>query len=140
MPYNPKPVLVSMTSFGLIGAAVVVGCRSGGTETDTTTSAHRVDRQIARGADVFANTCAKCHGQNAGGSTRAPALVGEGALSQFATASDLAQFVTENMPADNPGSLETSEYWAVLAFALNANGIELTAPVDQESAPTIELR
>jgi len=44
---------------------------------------------------------------------------------QFKTVADVADFVVKNMPADSPGSLQPEQYWAILAFDLKANGIDL---------------
>jgi hypothetical protein len=44
---------------------------------------------------------------------------------QFKTVSDVATFTVQTMPARKPGSLQPDEYWAILAFDLKANGIDL---------------
>ena len=44
-----------------------------------------------------------------------------------------------NMPADAPGSLTAGEYWAVLAFALSANGITLEEPLTPELAAELTI-
>lgn len=96
------------------------------------------------GQRLYAENCAKCHGNNGEGKMsasgmRAPALVGiaNGALplqppegskyrkTEFRTVADVYDFVSHNMPPDNPGSLSSGEYWAILAFDLKANGIDL---------------
>jgi cytochrome c len=83
--------------------------------------------------------CASCHGASGEGGKEAPRVVGvnQGALpldpppgakfrkNQFHTAADIASFVVKNMPADAPGSLSEPQYWAILAFDLKANGVEL---------------
>jgi hypothetical protein len=43
------------------------------------------------------------------------------------------------MPAKNPGSLKAEEYWAILAFDLKANGVDLKQPVDEKVAAGIVL-
>jgi len=106
---------------------------------------------IARGQTLYAAHCADCHGAGGEGTKDGPAVVGKGALpmnppsgarmreSEFRTALDVAQFVVKNMPGDDAGSLEAEEYWAILAFALHANGVASSAPVDAESAAKIVL-
>lgn len=105
------------------------------------------DEQVARGASLFGMHCAHCHGADGrGGINEAPPLVGldEGALpleprpgavrdTRFVTVGDIAAFAAVNMPADAPGTLEVDEYYAVLAFALFANGIEL----EEELTPAL---
>ncbi|MGF1465314.1 MAG: c-type cytochrome [Sandaracinaceae bacterium] len=92
--------------------------------------------QVERGAALYADNCARCHGAMGEGTELAPRLVGldEGALpldprptqtlrtTQFVTALDVGTFAAANMPFDDPGSLELDEYLAILAFALFANG------------------
>jgi S-disulfanyl-L-cysteine oxidoreductase SoxD len=94
--------------------------------------------QVAVGQRLYGENCASCHG--AGGEGKAaPRVVGlkQGALpldpppgakarkTQFKTVADVADFTVRTMPADHPGSLEAEQYWAILAFDLKANGIDL---------------
>ena len=60
--------------------------------------------------------------------------------SQFVTVADVAEFAVENMPGDAPGSLSEEEYWAVLAFDLMANGIDLCdEKLDAELAASLVI-
>jgi cytochrome c len=108
--------------------------------------------QVQRGADVFADNCAKCHGKSGQGSKKAPALAGSGALpvnprpeskrkTQFHTAMDVAAFVKSNMPpeAEDRAELTEAMYWDVLAFALSANGVKREQPVGSHNAAQIQL-
>lgn len=109
--------------------------------------------QAARGAELFGVHCAHCHGSAGQGTEDAPRLVGldEGALpleprpeaefrtTRFETVGDIAAFASVNMPADNPGSLEIDEYFAILAFALSANGIVLEDELTPEVADTLVI-
>jgi cytochrome c len=94
--------------------------------------------QVALGQKLYGEYCASCHG--AGGEGKdAPRVVGlkQGALpldpppgakarkTQFRTVADVADFAVRTMPADHPGSLQAEQYWAILAFDLKANGIDL---------------
>lgn len=111
------------------------------------------EEQAARGAVHFGRYCARCHGDSGQGTDRAPRLVGleEGALpldppatrkvrkEQFVTVADVANFAVANMPPDDPGSLSTEQYLAVLAFDLQANGITLEQPLDLELAETLTI-
>jgi len=93
--------------------------------------------QVALGTEVFGAHCAKCHGDSGQGTATAPPLVGPDALpldpptgakvrkSQFVTVADVAEFAVKYMPGDAPGTLSEEEYFAVLAFDLMANGIDL---------------
>ena len=114
------------------------------------------DSQIAYGVKVYTNNCAKCHGDSGQGTSKAPLLVGDGAFEDYHSAMDVAVFVTKNMPPKQSRSVPTSErdfwhikkqstkledheYWAVLAFALSANGVELSEPVGPNNASEIIL-
>jgi cytochrome c len=108
--------------------------------------------QIAHGAEVFTNSCASCHGDAGQGTRKGPALVGEGVLtkvapagsdrkSEFHTAMDIAVFATQNMPPNekNRSQIAERDYWAVLAFALSANGVDLNEPVGPDNAAAIVI-
>ncbi|HKP58281.1 MAG TPA: c-type cytochrome [Polyangiales bacterium] len=109
--------------------------------------------QVELGMDVYVDHCAKCHGDAGQGTDKAPRVVGlnEGALpldppasrqkrkEQFVTVADVANFVVANMPGDDPGSLSTEEYLAVLAFDLKANGITLDKKLTLDLAETLKI-
>lgn len=57
----------------------------------------------------------------------------------FVTVADVAGFVVATMPPDAPGSLPEGDYWAVLAFDLHANGIDLEAPLTPEVAQGLKI-
>ena len=109
-----------------------------------------VGTQIDDGAKLYGAHCASCHG-DAGQGASAPALVGAGALpgdapegrqhrtGAFATVADIHAFVTATMPPGDPGVLTAEDAWAILAFDLSANGIELDAPLGPTAAATIEI-
>ncbi len=109
-------------------------------------------QQLARGAEVFGNQCARCHGSGGEGTSRAPRLVGKGAFPlhapedrtrkpAFHNAYDIAGFVLEAMPPSASARAEilAEDYFAVLAFALSANGVALPRMVDAELAKSIVL-
>jgi cytochrome c len=94
--------------------------------------------QATEGAHLYAAHCASCHGASGEGMD-GPRVVGmaQGALpldpppgakyrrNTFHTAADVASFVVKAMPPDAPGSLREDQYWAILAFDLKANGVDL---------------
>ena len=98
------------------------------------------------------NNCANCHGDSGQG-VKAPRVVGlkDGALpldppadrkfrkGRFVTVADVAQFVVANMPPGKAGSLTNDQYWAILAFDLHANGIDLPSPLTPEAAQTLTI-
>jgi len=108
--------------------------------------------QVALGQKLYGEKCASCHGSSGEGD-RAPRVVGldKGALpldprpdakvrkTQFRTAADVATFVVKNMPPGGDSSLREEDYWAILAFDLHANGVDLPQRVDATNASTIVL-
>ena len=109
--------------------------------------------QAQTGQELYGKYCAGCHGAH-GNDGKAPPVVGlaNGALplepppgaklrkSQFKTVGDIADFVSKTMPPKAPGSLSADEYYAILAFDLQANGIDLgDKTLDSALAPTLEI-
>lgn len=108
--------------------------------------------QVSLGEELFGEHCAHCHGSFGQGGD-GPRLVGleQGALplepppsavlrtTQFVTVSDVAGFVSANMPPDAGGSLSDDEYYSVLAFVLDANGVTPDAKLDAALAATLEI-
>jgi cytochrome c5 len=96
------------------------------------------EAQATEGQRLYAANCASCHGAGGEGG-KAPRLVGvsQGALpldppgtakfrkAQFRTAADIAGFVVKAMPPGDAGKLTEDQYWAILAFDLKANGVDL---------------
>ena len=83
--------------------------------------------QLARGEEVWATTCNRCHGPESD-NPDAPLLLRQGSLKNYANAADLFHYVRESMPSDEPGSLADEQYWDVLAFLIDRQGI-LTSDV-----------
>ena len=104
-----------------------------------------------RGATLFGQHCARCHGDHGQGQGKAPPLVGAAALPleprpgaarqvEFATALDVAGWVQQHMPPDAPGSLSQADYLAIVAFDLQANGVDLAGKsLDQATLAQIRL-
>jgi cytochrome c len=138
--------LFAFTSLALSGLAA---CGS----TEPAPAPTPVEAQLKSGGAVYGANCAKCHGNAGQGTKKAPAIVGPGALpklprldqkvrrNEFRTAMDVATFVTANMPPDEElrAKMQEQQYWDVLAFALNANGVKLQEPVGPHNAAGILL-
>jgi mono/diheme cytochrome c family protein len=75
--------------------------------------------QSKRGGGLYAKECVSCHGTELTGGESAPALVGDGFLSNWngTTVGDLFERIRKSMPQDNPGQQDAD----ILAFMLNAN-------------------
>jgi mono/diheme cytochrome c family protein len=119
---------------------------------DQTAAPATFAEQVALGQTLYAANCAECHGASGEGG-KAPRLVGlaDGALpldppagakfrtGQFETVADVATFVAQNMPPNKGGSLTEEEYFAILAFDLKANGIDLEQKLDAALAATLTI-
>ena len=73
----------------------------------------------ARGRDVYAANCARCHGVDGAGMAAVPALWGAKSFSVGASMARLeraASFVRHNMPFDKPGTLTDQQAFDVAAY------------------------
>jgi thiosulfate dehydrogenase len=73
----------------------------------------------SRGVEVFAASCARCHGADAKGTLIAPPLWGERSFSigaSMAREERAASFIRHNMPLDRPGALTDAQAWDVAAY------------------------
>lgn len=113
--------------------------------------ARRRTTKSPKAQQLYSQNCAGCHGA-AGTGGKAPPVVGKDALplnppatakfrkTQFHTIKDIFDFVKANMPPNAPGKLTDQEYWAILAFDLKANGVDLAGKkLDSSSAPAVVL-
>jgi len=135
----------------ILGAAVGASCasKSSGSAPPATAGAAPAAAgegtalaQADRGAKLYGENCAKCHGDHGQGTTegenKAPPLVGPNALPldppagakyrkvQFHTARDVYDFAKANMPPGMGNSLPEQDYLDIVAFDLKANGVDLT--------------
>jgi cytochrome c len=129
-------------------AALTIGCESGGGAPAPATVASAggpgadVLAQADRGGKLYAENCARCHGDSGQGTSspkgKAPPVVGAAALpldpppdakyrkGQFHTARDVYDFVKANMPPGMGDTLPAQDYLDIMAFDLKANGVDLT--------------
>lgn len=86
----------------------------------------------------------KCHASNHPPDgfylPQAPAIVGPVIPALFETADDLHEYIDQNMPWQNPGSLTDEEVWAVTAYVLELNDIDPGPNLNQETAIQMRLR
>ena len=96
--------------------------------------------QVAHGEHLYADSCAKCHGEKLEGNT-APSLNGPAfapAANSHLTIGGIYQYMSTNMPADHPGKMSDEDYADLMAFLLYTNGYDagstkLTAQAAQSS-------
>jgi len=79
--------------------------------------------QAERGAALYANNCASCHGSALGGGESAPPLTGGEFSSNWngLTLGDLFERIRTSMPADRPGRLTREQDTDVLAYMLSVS-------------------
>jgi S-disulfanyl-L-cysteine oxidoreductase SoxD len=77
--------------------------------------------QARRGAVLYANNCASCHGLALTGGESAPPLTGGEFMSNWSglTLGDLFDRIRVSMPADQPGTLSREQTAGILAHLLN---------------------
>jgi alcohol dehydrogenase (cytochrome c) len=132
------PTIVNDTTGQMIQASVSNGAgESAQPLPPSTGSAPYTSQQVAQGSQVYAKTCAACHGANLQGMS-APALTGSSFGRSHLTAAQLRSVVTQSMPLTAPGSLKPDEYASVLAFLLSYDCVK-PAGNGQQPLPTTDL-
>lgn len=140
-----------------LAAALLVGCGAAKAQEpqhpNPDDESHKGNTaEITEGGALYVANCAKCHGPAGRGGDDVPAVVGDDALplnpgpkskirkGQFVTAKDVFDFIRVNMPRDKPGTLSENQYYAILAFDLKLNGVDLQGKkVDPTTVSTIRL-
>jgi len=81
------------------------------------------DEQATRGATLYSQFCASCHGATLGGGEMAPALVGGDFSSNWngLTLGDLFERMRTSMPQNDPGGLSRQQNADILAYMLSSN-------------------
>jgi cytochrome c len=98
---------------------------------------HEKYQQVAQGSEVYAESCALCHGANLQGLS-APALTGAGFGHSHLNGAQLRSVVTQSMPLTAPGSLKPEDYAAVMAFLLSYDCVQASGD-GQQPFPTMDL-
>ena len=101
----------------------------------TTASGVYTAAQAAKGEQTYMNVCISCHPI---GTYAAPAFRDKW---HGAPLSKLFDFVTEQMPKNEPGSLETKDYVHVISYILKINGAPPgKTPLPADSAALRKIR
>lgn len=112
----------------------------GGTGTPAGAQPGATTQQSVKGQQVYAQSCASCHGQQGEGVT-GPALVGSGAgIKRYGDAQSLYNFISTSMPLNAPGSLSSDDYWAVEAYILQQNGLLQGKTLGPGTVPPLTFR
>lgn len=117
---------------GLAVAASGCGGDGGGAASDPA-------EQIAAGGDVYRDACASCHGPEGEGGTGPVVIGGSRRIASYETTTRLYDYVSRTMPFDEPGTLDEDEYWNVIAFLLDRNGLLPPGTTLGADADPIEL-
>ena len=90
--------------------------------------------QADRGADLYAQYCATCHGADLGGGEMAPSLAGGEFAASWNDLSlgELFDRIRKTMPQNSPGSLNRQQNADLLAFIL----FKGSAPVGNAELPS----
>lgn len=80
-------------------------------------------QQAARGKALYAEECAKCHGDNLSGGDDSPELAGASFMSRWKgkKVGVLFTLINKTMPTDDPGHLSTRQSADLTAFILSSN-------------------
>jgi S-disulfanyl-L-cysteine oxidoreductase SoxD len=106
---------------------------------------------VSKGADIYADQCAACHGTFGEGEGRYPKLAGgEGTLraerpeptvgSYWPFATTLWDYINRAMPFPSPHALSADDIYAITAYVLNINNIVGNDFVaDRNSLPKVKM-
>ncbi|MDN4051721.1 cytochrome c [Massilia sp. YIM B02763] len=105
---------------------------------------------VAQGKKLFEANCAACHGAGGVGGTNDRLVGGVGSLatdhpiktvgSYWPYATTLYDYIRRAMPYQAPGSLSDSDYYALAAYLLNANGVvPANTVLDRHTLPKVKM-
>ena len=106
--------------------AIAFGTHPGAlAQADELTPPSYAQAQADRGADVYSNNCASCHGEHLNDGAFARALTGAAFRREWngKTLGALGRFILSQMPPGKAGQLTQDQYTDVIAFLLSANGV-----------------
>ena len=131
MKTSNLPTLRAIFGFAVI--ALVTGVSSG-QENAVIWGGVYTAEQAARGETVYTETCIACHGQDLGGNSNSPGLVGMGFmfLWEGRTLGAFYGKIRSEMPTDRPGQLPAQDYLDVVAYILQKNAF----PEGSEELPS----
>lgn len=96
--------------------------------------------QLAAGSDVYAESCAKCHGAQGEGGTGPVLVGGSRRIASYGDSTRLYNYVSTTMPFDEIGSLSEDQYWNVVAFLLDQNDLLPAGAVLGPDSDPVELK
>lgn len=99
--------------------------------------------QAKRGAALYTDKCAACHGDNLEGTGPMPPLAGQDFLNNWSgkTVGDLYEKTSTTMPATAPGTLTPAEAADLVAHLLSVSKYPAgAAPLASEVKPLLEIK
>ena len=113
----------TLGALSIVVAGLAAGIGAAAQESRTVWEGVYTEAQAKRGEEVYAQTCANCHGAALEGIDMSPALAGSTFSSNWndLTMGDLADRIRISMPADRPGTMTRAQIADVMAFMLQAN-------------------
>ena len=110
----------------VILAAIVAAVTAQAQEFNSRSIATYTGEQAAQGKAVYAKSCASCHGESLGGSEFASALNGMTFSRNWGgkSAVELFTYINTKMPPASPGQLGPEAAAQIIAYVLQANGIQ----------------
>jgi len=131
MKTSNMPTLRAIFCFAMIALATAV---SSGQENTAIWEGVYTAEQAARGETVYTEACIACHGQDLGGNSNSPGLIGMGFmfLWEGRTLGAFVEKIKAEMPTDRPGQLPAQDYLDVVSYILNKNAF----PEGSEELPS----
>lgn len=139
--YRLLPLLAVLVLILLVASACSSAPSTSAPQSSQSGGAGQTASQLAsQGQVVFAQNCAKCHGDKGQGIT-GPALIGpENNLVAYQTGQGLYNFISTLMPNDKPGSLSPQQYLEVESYILLQNNfVKADTPVSPGTLASISL-
>lgn len=94
-----------------------------------------------QGKNVFASSCAGCHGAEGQGVTGPPLIGPNARFARFNNAQQLLDYTSSAMPMNSPGSLTRDQYLQVTAYMLVQNNlVQPVVPLTAETLSTIRVQ
>ena len=135
---------LKFAAVALVGIAAAGAFRAVSAQEKTQWDGIYTEAQAGRGATVYSDVCAPCHGPDLGGSDLAPALTGNDFMTNWndLKVAELFDRMATTMPLTAPGSLTAPQYADVLAFVLQKTGAPAGAtelPAKKEELDSVKL-
>ncbi|HEY6904641.1 MAG TPA: PQQ-binding-like beta-propeller repeat protein, partial [Candidatus Acidoferrales bacterium] len=128
----------------VILAAIVAAMTAQAQEFSSRSIATYTAAQAEQGKVLYAKSCASCHGQTLGGSEVASALNGMTFSNNWGgkSAVELFNYINTKMPPASPGQLGPEAAAQIIAYVLQANGIQAgqrELPTDTQALALMQI-